>query len=308
MHALSVVCSLPPALSLHRCEMQAGGWHTRRRAGAASSAPITREPRVLPGKGDEEGWRALSAPYAGRLRLLPTAGFRHCVKQPTKRCLRRGGEDLAEVDLWLQNSLHFVLVAPGQAAAAAPRPGEHLPTSTDDHPGGFHFVPLRRGGAGRGPHFDVRVHSKAKHSATAGGDPWVVEVRCPPSKTAVTFLAPSEKEAREWERQLSMRAAPLTVVWSEVFGISGTSGPGRGGPSTHLSRSRNSRLLDKLEARLSTDLITGAAGVVTAVAHEAAFNLTVAAGPLVGYAMGMLWSAARVCGAFCRTRHTADKL
>lgn len=262
---------------------------------------------VLPD--DEEGWRALSRPFAGRLRLLPPAGIRRRFKDARKRIIGRGEEDFAEVDVWLQSGIHYSVVTRGQPAAAAPKPGQTLPSRADDYPGGFRFVPLRRDGADGAPHYEVHVDRLAKpRRAAVGGDPWVVEVCCPPSEIAVTFVACDEKEAKEWERQLAMRATPLTVVWSALFGIGGTSGHGSGGPSTHPSGGRISVLIAKLEDLLSKDLNTGAAGVVTAVAHEAAYDLAVAAGPLAAFAVGMLCSAARVCAATYRAGQVADKL
>lgn len=262
---------------------------------------------VLPD--DEEGWRALSRPFAGRLRLLPPAGISRRFKDARKRIFGRGEEDFAEVDVWLQSGLHYSIVTRGQRAAAAPIPGQPLPSRADDHLEGFRFVPLRRDGADGAPHFDVLVHPLQKpRRAAVGDDQWVVEVYCPPSEIAVTFVARNEKEAREWERQLAMRATPLTVVWSALFGIGGTSGHGSGGPSTHPSGGRISALMAKLEDLLSKDVITGAAEVVTAVAHEAAYDLAVAAGPLAAFAVSMLCSAARVCAATCRAGHVAAKL
>lgn len=145
-----------------------------------------------------------------------------------KKVVRRGDGVSGMVDVSLQSGLHYPEVAKGTARGAAPRPGEPLPAGGGDGSGGIFFVPLCRDGTDGGCHFSVRIQQVTpSHGVAASGGTWDVEVSSPlPANVfeTVTFVAGTEGEARWWDRQLAMRAAPATVVWSKVLAWPGRLG------------------------------------------------------------------------------------
>ncbi|OSX69875.1 hypothetical protein BU14_1045s0002 [Porphyra umbilicalis] len=98
---------------------------------------------------------------------------------------------------------------------------------------------------------------------------WVIElVHLPSRGDPLRFCAASEVDAREWHRQLRMRAAPLVLVWTRHVGVAGGSGGGGGGVSPALDGPAAARRLLVMDALtrgaghlVATGALEGVAGV-----------------------------------------------
>jgi len=170
------------------------------------------------------------------------------------------------------------------------------------------FFPLRRdeSGAACWEVHIFRASPAGELPAVAGR--WVIElVHLPNRGDPLRFCAASKADAREWHRQLRMRAAPLVLVWTRHVGVAGGGGGGGGGVSPTLDGPAAARHLLVMDALtrgaghlVAAGALEGVAGVaefVTEVTQKETSNLAAAAGPVVGVALQSVCFAARVFAA-----------
>lgn len=279
-------------------------------AGAASS-PGAGRAYGLPAADAVDDWRELLLPFAGRLWLVPPSSCGRAVKGALRRVAGPGRtQPLPTVDVWLHYGLHFRLVGAGaDGTGHLPVPGQALPSGGARD---FDFFPLRRDEPDGTRHFSVHIDSAPKHlrGAVTGDDPWVVEVSVQPSTAeAVTFVAGSEADAQQWERQLLMRAAPLVDVWRQAPVAAARASPLAASSSAAAVPPRGvGALLRAVDDALSSTLPTGVVGVITAATRDDVFNLATSDGGLAGRAVGALCTAIRVCVAVHQMPLKAERL
>lgn len=262
----------------------------------------------LPGDADVRAWAELLSPFEGNLYLAPKSSCFSKV-QKSWRCVT-GRPQLTFVKVWLQSGLHYRRVAAGGAnTGTASRHGEALPLGGAR---GFGFFPLLRDEPDCTQHFSVEVcrAQKTFRGGTAGADPWLVKLVAPSSDVEdVTFVATTEMEARRWERQLLMRAAPLTKVWREVPAAAVGAGPSSAAAfAAGTSARRVGALAGAVDKILSTGVSTTVVGVVTSIADNDLFDLATSVGGLAGFAVGVLCTAVRVCVEIRQLPLKAEKL
>lgn len=256
----------------------------------AAAAPSPSQ-YCLPPARDDVAWRDLMRPCGGILQLVQSP-----VKVPIGR-VRTIRLELVRV--WVYCGLHYVR-APVDTTACTPPVPEDLPP-LDQPNTNFSFVPLKRDKPSSRPSFSVHIFCAPAGRDIRGIDGrWVLELTAPVhSASPLRFCAGSREQAEQWERQLRMRAAPLTVVWSCHVGMPGegnASGDGvvRAevvGPSSLAALSAMHRAARHV---LSDDVLVGVAGMATAFSSEAVHRLAVGAGPVVGMAFAGLGFFLRV--------------
>lgn len=196
--------------------------------------------------------------------------------------------------------------APRAAGAAwsctPPTPGDLPPISTAAADTRWGFFPLCWDRPDAPPAARVRVFCAAAAEGVHGHDGrWGVAVAAagavdPPLR----LLARSRADAESWAAQLRARAAPLAAVWAR-HGGGACRRPG-GGATDGVNAATSgpddavvaAALQDGARRVLTTDVVMGVAGVVTALVKPNAYNVAVAAGPVAGVALGALAFAARV--------------
>lgn len=173
----------------------------------------------LPDNDDQQGWRALLLPFAGRLQLVGSpAGRNNFVK--SSRRVRRVREALLEpADVWLHCGLYFRLADRGDAE---PLPGQVLP-SADGARRGWHCCPLPCDKPDGIVSIDVLVepYERGQSSTRAG---FVIKVRSlqeQPPVTLLAFVACTKLLADEWKRQMLLHATLLSSLWQRLQSIGG---------------------------------------------------------------------------------------
>ena len=235
----------------------------------------------LPAAGDEGAWRDLMRPCGGILQLYKApVGMARTPK-------------LVPVRVWVHCGLHYVPAPVGIVACTAPVP-EDLPllSRPDTH---YRFFPLRRDEPGPRPSFSVRTYCAPADGNVRGfNGRWVLELKATAdTRPPLCFCAGSKVDALAWERQLRMRSAPLAVVWSRHVGMAGggsASGVGVVGaePAGPSWLAAVAAVHGGARCVLGNDVLAGAAGMATALTREAAHDVAVAAGPVVGVAFAGL--------------------
>eukprot|EP00168_Porphyra_purpurea_P011226 TRINITY_DN2841_c0_g1_i3.p1 TRINITY_DN2841_c0_g1~~TRINITY_DN2841_c0_g1_i3.p1 ORF type:complete len:1690 (+),score=306.46 TRINITY_DN2841_c0_g1_i3:170-5239(+) len=254
----------------------------------------------LPAGEDAAAWAALMRPCVGRLQLIRPAGVMACVSR------RAAKVTVTAVSVWLHCGLHYQPRPPADPVCSPPVPGSMPPVEEPQK--GCGFFPLRRDEMGVAS-WEARVFCASptgELSAVAGR--WVIELGPLPSRgDPLRFCAASEADAREWQRQLRMRAAPLLLVWMRHVGVAG--GGGRGGEKVGPSlgapaAERCLRVMGALTRGaghlVATGALEGAPGVakfVVDVTQTEVFNIVATAGPVVGVALQSVCFAARVFAA-----------
>ena len=241
-----------------------------------------------------EEWDGLRRPYAGRLELFKPPGS-------LPRALR--GKSLVPASVWLHCGVHYLERPPNEAA---PSSGDMPPlVGADSH---YKFFPLRRDKTDS-PSSRVDVFQAASDGALASiAGRWVVELRG--AGPSLLLCADSEEDARGWQKQVLMRLAPLTLVWSLCGPEFGDGSPtalaprNGGGGATADAGAQGEPCLCSLATLktcvgglVSTDCIAGAADIATAVPNLDASNLAVAVGPTVGAVLSSLLYAVHVVSA-----------
>jgi len=254
----------------------------------------------LPSGEDTAAWAALMRPCVGHLLQIKPAGMISCVSRLADKAT------VTAVSVWLHCGLHYQPRPPSDPVCTPPVAGNMPPVSHPEK--GFCFFPLRRDESGEA-FWEVRVFRASltgELRAVAGR--WVIElVHLPNRGDQLRFCAASEADAREWHRQLRMRAAPLVLVWTQHVGVAGGGGGGADGVGPALagpSAARRLLVMDALTRGASHLVATGAlegvvgvAEFVTDVTQKEASNLAAAAGPVVGVALHSVCFAARVFAA-----------
>jgi len=254
----------------------------------------------LPAGEDTAAWATLMRPCVGHLQQIKPAGMMACVSRLTDK------RTVTAMSIWLHCGLHYQPRPPAKPVCTPPVPGDMPPVNQPEK--GCCFFPLRRDESGAAC-WEVRVFraSPAGELPAVAGR-WVIElVHLPSRGDPLRFCAASEVDAREWHRQLRMRAAPLVLVWTRHVGVAGGSGGGGGGVSPALDGPAAARRLLVMDALtrgaghlVATGALEGVAGVaefVTEVTQKEASNLAAAAGPVVGVALQSVCFAARVFAA-----------
>lgn len=255
----------------------------------------------LPASDDEAAWAALMRPCTGRLQLVQPGGIAHCFGRPTT----------IPVTVWVHCGVHFQRRRPADHLDSTPPVTGELPDL--DRPGRrIQFFPLRRdveAGQAAGPLASclVRVFcAEEDGDLSVVADRWVVALEpvAPAGGAPLLFCAGTKDRAAAWERQLRMRTAPLSVVWSLRVSVPGSSAAALssagastgGGPSASLVA-----LAQAAKRALASDVLTGSSGVATAV--STVVDLAGAASPAVGVALETFCFALRVVAA---ARDAAD--
>jgi len=273
--------------------------------GASSSMPTANVPSPfgdygLPADEDTAAWAALMRPCVGHLQQIKPAGVMACVSRLA------GKVTVTAVSVWLHCGLHYQPRPPADPVCSPPVPGSMPPVI--EHKKGCCFFPLRRDEMGVAC-WEARVFCASptgELSAVAGR--WVIELVLLSSRgNPLRFCAASEVDARQWQRQLRMRAAPLLLVWKRHVGVAGGGGGGgdKVGPALDGPPAASHLLVMGALTRGAGHLVTtgaleGVAGVaefVIDVTQTEAFNLAAAAGPVVGVALQAVCFAARVFAA-----------
>ncbi|OSX78977.1 hypothetical protein BU14_0093s0020 [Porphyra umbilicalis] len=281
---------------------------------ASTVAPVGLRNYHLPGDDEETAWLDLLLPFAGRLRLPHTSSRK---KKAVCQCFRGPvAKPKPAVDVWLQCGLHFCTVPDGDVA---PVPGRPFPTAAGDGRV-WDFLPLRRDAPDGTRFFDVRVKpawgdgtgaAAAVRKGVRAESGWVVEVSSPQSPPAfdpVTFVAENKGDAAEWERQLVMRAAPLSVVWQRALGRPTVGGSSAAGPSTRPWVGGARALSDAVNKLVGTGAPAALTGIVTAVMCDEIFNAVTSAGSCAAFVGGALATVVRVCAAAVTMRDFAEDL
>lgn len=182
---------------------------------------------------------------------------------------------------------------------------------------GFHFLPLLRYSEGSPPSWTVTlVDGTDGQGPPAMVGRWAVKLEQAADKDQPLLLcAASEQDALEWQRQLHMRAAPLAAVWRRHVGMPGIGSalaPSPAGSAGSNVAAMVAELYQHTRRVFANDVLAGVAGVEAALNRDKVYNLAVAAGPLVGLALGSLGLALRVFAAArgmpAAATHTANGL
>ncbi|KAK1861320.1 hypothetical protein I4F81_003904 [Pyropia yezoensis] len=262
---------------------------------SVSSSPSLSPEYDLPAAGDAAAWEALVRPCTGRLQLVEAPGRLGAV---ASRLFRT---KLKAVTVWVHCGVHY-LPAPQAGPACTPPILGDLP-SVDEVDTRFGFFPLRRDHPAAPPSFAVRVFRAGPGEGLHGIEGrWGVEViATADADHPLRLCARSQADAEAWAHQLRARLAPLSEVWSRHVGAArGRPVVGSGanvahlGPAEATQVSAMAALQDGARRVLASDVVGGVAGVMTALVQPEAYNLAVAAGPVVGVALGALGFAMRV--------------
>jgi len=254
----------------------------------------------LPAGEDTAAWAALMRPCVGHLQQIKPARMMACVSRLVDKVT------VTAVSIWLHCGLHYQARPPAEPVCTPPVAGD-MP-SVNQPEKGCCFFPLRRDESGAAS-WEARVFraSPAGELPAVAGR-WVIElVHLPSRGDPLRFCAASEADARDWHRQLRMRAAPLVLVWTRHVGVVGGGdgcrdevGPAIGGPAAArrlLVMDALTRGASHLMATSALEGVAGVAGFVTEVTQKEASNLAAAAGPVVGVALQSVCFAARVFAA-----------
>lgn len=234
-------------------------------------------------------------PCTGRLQLVEAPGRLGAVASRLSRT------KLKAVMVWVHCGVHYLPAPKTGPTCTPPTPGD-LP-SVDEVDTRFGFFPLGRDVPAAPPSFAVRVFCAGPGEGFHGIDGrWGVEViATADADHPLQMCARSQADAEAWAHQLRARLAPLSEVWSRHVGLAGgrpICGSGANVPhvgraeATHVSAM--AAIQDGARRVLASDVVGGAAGVVTALVQPEAYNLAVAAGPVVGVALGALGFAMRM--------------
>jgi len=254
----------------------------------------------LPAGEDTAAWAALMRPCVGHLQQIKPAGIMACMSRLANKVT------VTAVSVWLHCGLHYQPRPPAEPVCTPPVAGDMPLVSQPEK--GCCFFPLRRdeSGAACWEVHIFRASPAGELPAVAGR--WVIElVHLPNRGDPLRFCAASKADAREWHRQLRMRAAPLVLVWTRHVGVAGGGGGGGGGVSPTLDGPAAARHLLVMDALtrgaghlVAAGALEGVAGVaefVTEVTQKETSNLAAAAGPVVGVALQSVCFAARVFAA-----------
>ena len=268
----------------------------------------------LPGDDEEQAWLDLLRPFTGRLRRPLDSSSK---KKAVCQCFRGPvAKPQPAVDVWLQCGLHYCAVSDGDVA---PVPGRPFPTEAGGRRG-WDFVPLRRDAPDGTRFFDVRVQpaggggtgaATAVRKGVRAQSDWVVEVyslQKPPAFDPVTFVTVNEGDAAEWERQLVMRAAPLSVVWQRALEAPAVGGSSAAGPSTRPWVGGARALSNAVNEFMASGAPAAVTGVVTAVVCDEIFNTVMSAGSCAAFVVGALAMVVRVCAAAATMGDFAEDL
>lgn len=249
----------------------------------------------LPAASDTAAWECVMRPCVGRLQLVDSPGRLGGVASRLSRT------KLKAVTVWLHCGVHYLPAPQAGPERTRPAPGDLPPVAEADTR--FRFFPLRRDHPGAPPSSAVRVFCAAPAEGLHRIDGrWGVEVVA----TAGTghplrLCARSQADAEAWAHQLRVRLAPLSEVWSRHVGVAAGRpiggrdvGAACGGPAGATQMSPMAAIQDGARRVLASDVVGGVVGVVTALVQPEAYNLAVAAGPVVGIALGALGFAMRV--------------
>ncbi|KAK1869655.1 hypothetical protein I4F81_012125 [Pyropia yezoensis] len=278
--------------------------------GGSGPSHVAAAPRDygLPDDDDMQGWRALQLPFAGRLRLVANPSRRDKMVGPFKRILPWSAARKPLVDVWLQCGLYWREAVDGEEA---PVPGDPLPT-TGGAQRGWSFCPLVRDTTDGTRSFDVHVKCVDSGTSAVGGAGWRVTVRSPvspPAFDSVVFEAATRNVADEWERQMVIRAVPLTVVWERVLGDGGGGGGSAASPSARPRVGGVWALADAVGGRLKeSNIFIPAVGVVTALLNDDVFNAVTSGGACVAFVAGTLLTGVRVCASIAAMGGVAEDL
>ncbi|OSX73268.1 hypothetical protein BU14_0362s0006 [Porphyra umbilicalis] len=245
-------------------------------------------------------WAALMRPCVGKPLQIKPAGMMACLSRLSDKAT------VSTVSVWLHCGLHYQPRPPADPVCTAPVVGNMPPVCKPEK--GCCFFPLRRDESGVA-FWEVRVFRASltgELPAVAGR--WVIELGHLPNRgDQLRFCAASEADAREWYRQLRMRAAPLALVWTRHLGVGSVRGGGADGIGPALGRPAVARRLLVMDALtrgashlVATGALEGVVGVaefVADVTQKEASNLAAAAGPVVGVALQSVCFAARVFAA-----------
>ncbi|OSX80590.1 hypothetical protein BU14_0048s0005 [Porphyra umbilicalis] len=254
----------------------------------------------LPSDEDTAAWAALMRPCVGHLQQIKPAGMVARVSRLADKVT------LTAVSVWLHCGLHYQLRPMANPECTPPVAGSMPPVNQPEK--GCCFFPLRRDESGVAC-WEVRVFCASPTGqlpAVAGR--WVIElVHLPNRGDPLRFCAASQADAREWHRQLRMRAAPLVLLWTRHVGVAGSGGDGCDGIGPALGRPAAARRLLVMDALTrgaghlvatgALEGVTGVAEFVADVTQKEASNLAAAAGPVVGVALQSVCFAARVFAA-----------
>lgn len=203
--------------------------------------------------------------------MRPCGGILQLVKDPVG-LVRTSRLELVRV--WLYCGLHYVRASVDTAICTPPVPADLPPLDKPNT--NFCFFPLKRDEPSSSSSFSVVIFcAPAGRSIRGMEGRWVLELSAPAtSASALRFCAGSKGQAEQWKRQLRMRAAPLTVVWSCHVGKPGA---GRASGVCVVSADvAGPRRLPALAAMhraalrvLSNDVMEGLTGMATAFSSEA---------------------------------------
>jgi len=254
----------------------------------------------LPAGEDTAAWAALMHPCVGNLLQIKPAGMIACMSRLANKAT------VTAVSVWLHCGLHYQPRPPADPVCTPPVAGNMPPVRKPEK--GCCFFPLRRDESGVA-FWEVRVvRASLTGELPAVAGRWVIElVHLPGRGDQLRFCVASEADAREWHRQLRMRAAPLVLVWTRHVGVAGGGGGGGDGIGPALGRPAAAKRLlvmdaltrgaDHLVATGALEGVVGVSELVTDVTQKEASNLAAAAGPVVGVALQSVCFAARVFAA-----------
>lgn len=235
----------------------------------------------LPATGEKTAWAGLMQPCTGRLQLVKSSGRRRLLTP-----------QVAAVEVWLHCGLHFQPV--GLAGAGCTPPLHGKMTEVDRPKRHNQHFPLRRTRPGEKPTISATVVRGEGVPGLEGR--WMIELtKAANPDHPLRFCAATKEDAEAWVRQLRMRLAPLTLVWSRCVGmvIGGCNndagiGAGRDERVTSGPEALSAVAGSAANAMIAKDVLSGVMGIIVSVLHPGAYNVAVGAAPVVGMALHAL--------------------